>query len=38
MRFRLTDDQRALRDGVREALARRFDGQALRAAVEAADG
>ncbi|MFJ5732415.1 acyl-CoA dehydrogenase family protein [Streptomyces paradoxus] len=38
MRFRLTDDQRALRDGVREALARRFDGRALRAAVEEADG
>ncbi|MFI8892018.1 acyl-CoA dehydrogenase family protein [Streptomyces paradoxus] len=38
MRFRLTDDQRALRDGVREALARQFDGQALRAAVAEADG
>jgi alkylation response protein AidB-like acyl-CoA dehydrogenase len=38
VRFRLTDDQRALRDGVREALARRFDGRALRAAVEEADG
>ncbi|MES5821778.1 acyl-CoA dehydrogenase family protein [Streptomyces sp. RG80] len=34
MRFQLTEDQRALRDGVREMLARRFDGQALRAAVE----
>nr|WP_237525040.1 acyl-CoA dehydrogenase [Streptomyces sp. SID5643] len=34
----MTDDQRALRDGVREALARRFDGRALRAAVEEADG
>ncbi|MEW2610736.1 acyl-CoA dehydrogenase family protein [Streptomyces sp. NPDC047880] len=38
MRFRLTDDQRALREGVRAVLARRFDGTALRAAVEAADG
>ncbi len=38
VRFRLTDDQRALRDGVSEALARRFDGRALRAAVEEADG
>ncbi|MFJ7337185.1 acyl-CoA dehydrogenase family protein [Streptomyces sp. NPDC101116] len=38
MRFRLTDDQRALREGVREVLARRFDGEALRAAVEAAGG
>ncbi|MFD5162208.1 acyl-CoA dehydrogenase family protein [Streptomyces hawaiiensis] len=36
MRFRLTDDQRALRDGVRGALARHFDGHALRDAVEAA--
>ncbi|MGX1369281.1 alkylation response protein AidB-like acyl-CoA dehydrogenase [Streptomyces canus] len=34
MRFRLTDDQRALRDGVRGLLARRFDGEALRAAVD----
>ncbi|WP_435283327.1 acyl-CoA dehydrogenase family protein [Streptomyces koelreuteriae] len=33
MRFRLTDDQRALRDGVRQLLARRFDTEALRAAV-----
>lgn len=33
MRFRLTDDQRALREGVRGLLARRFDGAALRAAV-----
>ncbi|MFC9507708.1 acyl-CoA dehydrogenase family protein [Streptomyces sp. NPDC057002] len=32
MRFRLTDDQRALRDGVRQLLARRFDTEALRAA------
>jgi alkylation response protein AidB-like acyl-CoA dehydrogenase len=38
MRFRLTDDQRALRAGVRELLARRFGAQALRAAVETADG
>ncbi|MBB6415357.1 hypothetical protein HDC93_000913 [Streptomyces sp. AK010] len=38
MRFRLTDDQRALRDGLREALARRFDADALRAAVEGAAG
>ena len=38
MRFRLTDDQRALREGLREALARRFDGEALRAAVEGAAG
>ncbi|MFE6092088.1 acyl-CoA dehydrogenase family protein [Streptomyces massasporeus] len=34
MRFRLTGDQRALRDGLREALARRFDADALRAALE----
>ncbi|WP_330349163.1 acyl-CoA dehydrogenase family protein [Streptomyces sp. NBC_00582] len=34
MRFRLTDDQRALRQGVRDLLARRFDRDALRAAVE----
>ncbi|MFJ3304611.1 acyl-CoA dehydrogenase family protein [Streptomyces sp. NPDC086549] len=33
MRFRLTEDQRALRDGVRQLLARRFDADALRAAV-----
>ncbi|MGI5426611.1 acyl-CoA dehydrogenase family protein [Streptomyces sp. CA-179760] len=33
MRFRLTDDQRALRDGVRQLLARRFDAEALRTAV-----
>ncbi|MFJ4539259.1 acyl-CoA dehydrogenase family protein [Streptomyces tibetensis] len=38
MRFRLTDDQRALREGVREALARCFDGEALRAAVEGVGG
>ncbi|MFJ4281968.1 acyl-CoA dehydrogenase family protein [Streptomyces massasporeus] len=36
MRFRLTDEQRALRDGLREALARRFDTDALRAAVAGA--
>ncbi|CAM5412796.1 acyl-CoA dehydrogenase family protein [Streptomyces griseorubiginosus] len=35
MRFQLTDDQVALRDGVRGLLARRFDGAALRDAVEA---
>ncbi|MEW2046932.1 acyl-CoA dehydrogenase family protein [Streptomyces sp. NPDC005476] len=34
MRFRLTDDQRALREGVRVLLARRFDRAALRAAVD----
>ncbi|WP_340378081.1 acyl-CoA dehydrogenase family protein [Streptomyces sp. SS7] len=34
MRFRLTDDQRALRQGVRDLLARRFGRDALRAAVE----
>ncbi|MYW19595.1 acyl-CoA dehydrogenase, partial [Streptomyces sp. SID2955] len=34
MRFRLTDDQRALRTGVRELLARRFGREALRAAVD----
>ncbi|MEU5888456.1 acyl-CoA dehydrogenase family protein [Streptomyces sp. NPDC047461] len=33
MRFQLTDDQRALRDGVRALLARRFDREALWAAV-----
>ncbi|MFM9607928.1 acyl-CoA dehydrogenase [Streptomyces sp. V2] len=33
MRFRLTDDQRALRAGVREVLDRRFGAEALRAAV-----
>ncbi|MGX1563096.1 acyl-CoA dehydrogenase family protein [Streptomyces sp. NPDC055506] len=32
MRFRLTDDQRALSEGVRQLLARRFDTEALRAA------
>ncbi|WP_053671412.1 acyl-CoA dehydrogenase [Streptomyces sp. NRRL B-1140] len=36
MRFRPTDDQRALREGVREALARHFDGEATRAAVAGA--
>ncbi|MGW0631111.1 acyl-CoA dehydrogenase family protein [Streptomyces sp. NPDC002758] len=35
MRFQLTDDQRALRDGVRQLLARSFDADALRAAVAA---
>ncbi|MFF7524640.1 acyl-CoA dehydrogenase family protein [Streptomyces pseudovenezuelae] len=34
MRFRLSGDQAALRAGVRELLARRFDGEALRAAVD----
>ncbi|WCD97646.1 acyl-CoA/acyl-ACP dehydrogenase [Streptomyces sp. HUAS 31] len=34
MRFQLTDDQRALRTGVRELLARRFGPEQLRAAVE----
>ncbi|MGN9760903.1 acyl-CoA dehydrogenase family protein [Streptomyces sp. SD31] len=34
MRFQLTEDQRALRDGVRELLARRFGRDALRAAVD----
>ncbi|MFJ5264367.1 acyl-CoA dehydrogenase family protein [Streptomyces sp. NPDC088387] len=33
MRFQLTEDQRALRDGVRGLLERRFDREALRAAV-----
>ncbi|MFF0594200.1 acyl-CoA dehydrogenase family protein [Streptomyces antibioticus] len=33
MRFQLSDDQLALRAGVRELLARRFDREALRAAV-----
>ncbi|MEU9700121.1 acyl-CoA dehydrogenase family protein [Streptomyces sp. NPDC047981] len=35
MDFRLTDDQKALRAGVRELLAGRFDRDALRAAVDA---
>ncbi|MFD8209812.1 acyl-CoA dehydrogenase family protein [Streptomyces sp. NPDC059695] len=35
MDFRLTEDQRALRRGVRELLAGRFDREALRAAVAA---
>ncbi|MFC8505037.1 acyl-CoA dehydrogenase family protein [Streptomyces sp. NPDC057411] len=35
MDFRLTEDQKALRAGVRELLARRFDREALRAAVDA---
>jgi len=34
MRFQLTDDQKALRDGVRRLLERRFGSGALRAAVE----
>ncbi|MEX1652951.1 acyl-CoA dehydrogenase family protein [Streptomyces pseudovenezuelae] len=34
MRFQLSGDQAALRAGVRELLARRFDGEALRAAVD----
>ncbi|MFE6172849.1 acyl-CoA dehydrogenase family protein [Streptomyces sp. NPDC056464] len=34
MRFQLTQDQRALRDGVRGLLGRRFGAQALRAAVD----
>ncbi|GGU92997.1 acyl-CoA dehydrogenase [Streptomyces litmocidini] len=34
MDFRLTEDQRALRKGVRELLARRFDRGALRAALD----
>jgi alkylation response protein AidB-like acyl-CoA dehydrogenase len=34
VRFQLTGDQLALRDGVRGLLARRFDGEALRAAVD----
>ncbi|MET9761442.1 acyl-CoA dehydrogenase family protein [Streptomyces sp. NPDC006372] len=35
VRFRLDDDQRALREGMRRLLERRFDGEALRAAVDA---
>ncbi|MEU5309142.1 acyl-CoA dehydrogenase family protein [Streptomyces sp. NPDC021562] len=35
MRFRLTGEQRSLRDGMRALLGRRFDGAALRAAVAA---
>ncbi|MGW5462296.1 acyl-CoA dehydrogenase family protein [Streptomyces sp. NPDC003996] len=35
MRFQLTDDQRALKAGVRELLGRRFGREALRAAVDA---
>ncbi|MFE4576472.1 acyl-CoA dehydrogenase family protein [Streptomyces chartreusis] len=35
MRFQLTEDQRALRSGVRELLTRRFGPEQLRAAVEA---
>ncbi|MFE0701967.1 acyl-CoA dehydrogenase family protein [Streptomyces sp. NPDC058872] len=37
MDFRLTEDQRALRRGVRELLARLFDREALRAAVDSPD-
>ncbi|MFI9806461.1 acyl-CoA dehydrogenase family protein [Streptomyces sp. NPDC052301] len=35
MRFRLSEEQRALRAGVRQVLARRFGREALRAAVDA---
>ncbi|MER6463079.1 acyl-CoA dehydrogenase [Streptomyces sp. NPDC001288] len=35
MRFRLSDEQRALREGMRALLARRFGGEALRAAAGA---
>ncbi len=35
VRFQLTDDQRHVRQGVRELLATRFDREALRAAVDA---
>jgi alkylation response protein AidB-like acyl-CoA dehydrogenase len=38
MDFRLTDDQRALRQGVRELLEGRFGREALRAAVDRGDG
>ncbi|MFE2533989.1 acyl-CoA dehydrogenase family protein [Streptomyces sp. NPDC059371] len=38
MDFRLTDDQRALRRGIRELLEGRFGREALRAAVDRADG
>ncbi|MFE1286933.1 acyl-CoA dehydrogenase family protein [Streptomyces sp. NPDC058751] len=38
MDFRLTDDQRALRRGVRDLLEGRFGREALRAAVDRADG
>ncbi|MFE9879419.1 acyl-CoA dehydrogenase family protein [Streptomyces sp. NPDC005784] len=38
MDFRLTDDQRALRHGIRELLEGRFGREALRAAVDRADG
>ncbi|MGA5896622.1 acyl-CoA dehydrogenase family protein [Streptomyces venetus] len=34
VRFRLDDDQRALREGMRRLLQRRFDGAALRAAAD----
>ncbi|MET9406870.1 acyl-CoA dehydrogenase family protein [Streptomyces sp. NPDC002935] len=38
MDFRLTDDQRALRQGIRELLEGRFGREALRAAVDRGDG
>ena len=38
MRFQLTEDQRALREGVRGLLAARFGRERLRAAVEGAGG
>nr|WP_245173539.1 acyl-CoA dehydrogenase [Streptomyces aureus] len=38
MDFRLTDDQRALRQGVRDLLEGRFGREALRAALDRADG
>ncbi|WP_330113881.1 acyl-CoA dehydrogenase family protein [Streptomyces sp. MUM 178J] len=38
MDFRLTEDQRALKDGMRALLARVFDRDAMRAAVAGADG
>ncbi|MFD7325420.1 acyl-CoA dehydrogenase family protein [Streptomyces sp. NPDC059875] len=38
MDFRLTDDQKALKAGVRELLAGRFDRDALRAAVDSGGG
>ena len=37
MRFQLTEDQRALRTGVRELLAARFGRERLRSAMEAAE-
>ncbi|MFK0151363.1 acyl-CoA dehydrogenase family protein [Streptomyces sp. NPDC090493] len=38
MRFRLTRDQEAVREGMRELLGRRFDGAALRAAADGPGG